>query len=110
MCSSDLGRNPNAIRLALLARHYRDDLMWSNGLLDRAEADLVRLTSALSRTEVAPTGTVVEAMISALANNLDTPSAIQALMKWCDATESGGSGGHSGELSRVIDRYLGLAI
>ena len=104
------GRNPNAIRLALLARHYRDDLMWSNGLLDRAEADLVRLTSALSRTEVAPTGPVVEAMISALANNLDTPSAIQVLMKWCDVTESGGSGGQAGELSRAIDRYLGIAI
>ena len=104
------GRNPNSIRLALINRHYRDDLMWSDDLLDRADANLLRLTSALSRTEVAPTETVVEMLISALANDLDTSSAIQGLMNWCGATESGGTGGQPGELARAIDRYLGIAI
>ena len=77
---------------------------------DRADANLLRLTSALSRTEVAPTETVVEMLISALANDLDTSSAIQGLMNWCGATESGGTGGQPGELARAIDRYLGIAI
>ena len=102
------------IRLALLMHHYRDDHMWSNEELSTASEFLDDLRTALSRTEVAPTDTVITEIIAALANNLDTPRAISVLSGWVTQSLSGSedsvSGGSAGELSRAIDALLGLAL
>ena len=104
------GEDPMAIRLALISEPYASDRMWNNGKLISATSFLNRLRLLLSRPEVAPTDSTITSMITALSGNLDTPSAISAIEKWCDETEAGGVGGSAGELSRAIDLLLGVAI
>ncbi len=103
------GHDAMAIRLALLSHHYRSDHMWIDSDLNQAEVLIDQLRTALSRTEVAATDPVIAEIASALANDLDTPTAIGALRKWLAATNSGETGGHPGELSRAIDTLLGIA-
>ena len=103
------GRDAMAIRLALLSHHYRSDHMWTNSDLVAAEGLLDQMCIALSRMEVAPTDVTINAIISALADDLDTPRAIKALREWLKATNAGQVGGSPGELSRAIDTLLGIA-
>lgn len=104
------GKTPAEIRWALLARHYQEDSDWQNSAFDQAARSLDRLSAALAREEVAPTRPVVAALAIALSTNLDTPRALSAIMKWCDATEAGEVGGVAGEISRALDLYLGIAL
>ena len=104
------GVDPMVIRLALLNSAYGRDRMWTDSVLDEATARMARLQSALSRNEVAPTKECVALIIASLADNLDTVRAIKAIDTWIEATESGLTGGSSGELSRAIDTFLGIAI
>ena len=103
------GRDAMAIRLALLSHHYRSDHMWVESDLVNAEELLVSLRIALSRSEVAPTDAIILDIANALANDLDTPTAISSLRKWLAETDAGKVGGHPGELSRAIDTLLGIA-
>jgi len=104
------GVEPMAIRLALLSAAYGKDRMWTETVLDEAKARMHRLQSALSRNEVAPTQECVALIIASLADNLDTVRAIKAIDAWIEQTESGLTGGSSGELSRAIYTFLGIAI
>ena len=104
------GVDPMVIRLALLSATYGRDRMWSDSVLDEAKDRMNRLQSALSRNEVAPTKECVALIIASLADNLDTVRAIKAIDVWIEQTESGLTGGSSGELSRAIDTFLGIAI
>jgi L-cysteine:1D-myo-inositol 2-amino-2-deoxy-alpha-D-glucopyranoside ligase len=98
------------IRLALLSSPYGRDRMWTDAVLEEATIRMSRLQSALSRNEVAPTKECVALIIASLADNLDTVRAIKAIDTWIEQTESGLTGGSSGELSRAIDTFLGIAI
>ncbi len=104
------GHDPMAIRLALISDHYSSDRMWNDEKLRNATSLLNRLRLALSKPEVAPTQLVIVGLINALAENLDTPSAILTLEEWCESTENGSSGGSAGELARAIDLLLGVSI
>lgn len=104
------GADPIAVRFALMSEQYGQDRMWEDRLLDVATGCIDRLRLLLSRPEVAPTTPVIQEIINHLANNLDTPLAIQAIFNWCDATERGEVGGSAGELARAIDLLLGVAL
>ena len=104
------GADPMAIRLALLSEKYQEDRSWEVAKLVKATQFLVRLRLLLSRPEVAPTDIVIEKIIAALANDLDTPTVFAVLSQWCDESEAGAEGGAPGELSRAIDLLLGIAI
>ncbi len=104
------GVNPAAIRWALMAHTYSSDLMWSNALIEEAVTDIDRLQLNLARMEVAPTDPVIQEVIEALSQNLDTPRAIAAIKTWMDKTESGVTGGVAGELSRALDTLLGITL
>jgi L-cysteine:1D-myo-inositol 2-amino-2-deoxy-alpha-D-glucopyranoside ligase len=104
------GVDPMVIRLALLSAAYGRDRMWTDAVLDDATHRMDRLRSALSRNEVAPTKECIALIIASLADNLDTVRAIKALDAWIEQTESGLTGGSTGELSRAIDTFLGIAI
>jgi L-cysteine:1D-myo-inositol 2-amino-2-deoxy-alpha-D-glucopyranoside ligase len=109
------GHDPMAIRLALLSHHYQDDHIWSEDDLTTATRTLSDLRIALSREEVPETDNVINEILAALSQNLDTPSAIAALNSWVVETLTTDSAkiqtpGHAGELSRAIDALLGIAI
>ena len=97
------------IRLALLSHKYSQDHMWHPSEIEGAQEFFDELRLHLSRMEVAPTDDVITAMITALSNDLDTPSALKVLRDWVRRTSAGEVGGHPGELSRAIDALLGIA-
>lgn len=104
------GIDPRAVRLAVLAHHYRSDWEWTDAVLDDALARVERWQHGLgpgrSQTgEPASAVAVVEAMRSALRNDLDTPSTI-ALVD--DAVRSGVDDPEL--LIRSIDALLGVAL
>lgn len=103
------GIDPMAIRIALLSHHYRADHMWRDQDLSLAQIFLDELRISLSRMEVAPTDVVIQALINAMSDDLNTPEAISILQNWIKETNSGNTGGSAGELSRAIDSILGIA-
>lgn len=104
------GRDPMAIRWALMEEHYSRDRSWSEELLTNAESWVVRLRRALSMMESAPTDPVINEIIAAQSDNLDTPRALAAIRRWIEDSERGSSGGSPGELSRALDALLGIAL
>jgi L-cysteine:1D-myo-inositol 2-amino-2-deoxy-alpha-D-glucopyranoside ligase len=78
------GADPMAIRLALLAHHYRSDWEWTGDDLTRAETRLARWREAVRLPGGPPAdGTVAEARRH-LAADLDAPAAIAAIDRWVD--------------------------
>jgi L-cysteine:1D-myo-inositol 2-amino-2-deoxy-alpha-D-glucopyranoside ligase len=104
------GRDPMAIRWALMKNHYREDRMWTEGLLLAAESELTALRSALSQSEVAPTIDLIRAIIDSLANDLDTNAVLASINSWVGLTQSGATGGDAQSLSEVLDALIGIKI
>ena len=104
------GTDPMAIRWALMESHFSTDRSWSQSLLEEASDWIIRLRRALSMMETAPTDEVIEEIIEAQSENLNTPRSLAAIKKWIQISESGSNGGTPGELSRALDSLLGLAI
>jgi L-cysteine:1D-myo-inositol 2-amino-2-deoxy-alpha-D-glucopyranoside ligase len=102
------GKDPMAIRWALMSDHYRSDRMWSDALLKTAEEQLHQLRIAISAQNCAPTDEVISSLIVALSDDLDTPQVIAILMKWCSDTLAGGEGGSTADLRFALDGLLGL--
>jgi L-cysteine:1D-myo-inositol 2-amino-2-deoxy-alpha-D-glucopyranoside ligase len=104
------GRDPMAIRWALMKDHYRVDRMWTEALLLEAEQEIGTLRAALLLTQIAPTEELIQAVLDSLANDLDTPSALTAIKNWIGQTHSGGSGGDVKKLITALDALLGLKL
>ena len=102
------GVDPVVIRVNLMQDRYRNDRMWSGAGLAQAEEKVLRIRSALSREEVAPTKPLINEIISALSSDLDTPKVFELVDRWCFDTEAGQTGGSSGEIARAFDALLGL--
>jgi L-cysteine:1D-myo-inositol 2-amino-2-deoxy-alpha-D-glucopyranoside ligase len=104
--------DPNAVRLALFAGHYRTDRPWSAELLAEAEARLAkwRLAAAL------PTGPSAVATVARLrdhlSDDLDTPKALAALDAWAAEALSTGGSDHTGPtlFRAVADSLLGVDV
>jgi L-cysteine:1D-myo-inositol 2-amino-2-deoxy-alpha-D-glucopyranoside ligase len=80
------GVDPRALRLALLAEHYRSDREWTPAALEAGVARLEALSAGVAR-ETGPSGPELLTVVRrALADDLDTPAALAAIDSWC-ATE-----------------------
>ena len=91
------GVDPMAIRMALLAHHYRSDWEWTDAVLGDAEARLARWRAALARAEAAvefgAPGTrpassaemVLAGVRARLRDDLDAPGALAVVDRWADA-------------------------
>lgn len=102
------GKDPMAIRWALMSDHYRSDRMWSDSLLKTAEEQLHQLRIAINAQNCAPTDEVISSLIAALSDDLDTPQVIAILKKWSADTLAGGTGGSTDDLQFALDGLLGL--
>lgn len=106
------GIQPGAIRLGLFAGHYADDREWSESVLAAAQQRLTKWTSAaLEPKGVAPQA-VIGDVRKALANNLDTPRALQLLDVWADETLRGLGEvrGAGKEIAKCVDALLGIQL
>ncbi|WP_328857930.1 cysteine--1-D-myo-inosityl 2-amino-2-deoxy-alpha-D-glucopyranoside ligase [Williamsia herbipolensis] len=104
--------DPNAIRVGLLADHYRTDRMWSDDALATAHTRLSSWRDAVSRpTGPDPTDTIARVR-QHLADDLDTPKALAALDAWAaDAVRGLGSSTTAGtEVEHALDTLLGVEL
>ena len=104
------GRDPMAIRWALMKDHYRDDRMWTEELLIAAESDLSALRSALAQTDVASTTELIDLIVDSLSDDLNTQGVITAINSWVARTQSGETAGKSNSLVKVLDALLGIKL
>jgi L-cysteine:1D-myo-inositol 2-amino-2-deoxy-alpha-D-glucopyranoside ligase len=106
------GVEPAAIRLGLLAGHYRADRSWSEAALDEATARLQRWREATSLPAAPDATDVIARVRQYLADDLDTPKALAALDGWSiDALEYGGHDTESpGLVATAIDALLGIKL
>ena len=104
------GADPAAVRLALLAEHYRSDRAWTPDHLPAASARLARWCDAVRRPAGPPAGPVLGEVRAALADDLDTPRALAAVDRW--AGDRGSDGGP--EAPRLVrdltDALLGVPL
>jgi len=98
------------LRHALLSERYSEERMWRGETLMKSEERVANLRSALSRIECAPTDKVIQLVAQSIADDLNTPAALELLDRWASDSLHGQSGGSVGELSRFIDNALGLAL
>ena len=104
------GRDPMAIRWALMKDHYRQDRMWTDELLVTAESELIALRSCLAQTDVAPTSDLIKKIVDALSDDLNTKGVISLLNTWVERTQSGDTGGDAQSLIRALDALLGIKL
>ena len=104
------GRDPMAIRWALMKKHYRTDRMWTEELLIEAENEIGALRKALEQKEVAPTKDLIQNIIEALADDLNTPLVIEMVNAWVDQTNAGGTAGDMQLLINSLDALLGIKL
>lgn len=103
------GHDPMAVRLALLAHHYRGDWEWTDAGLQAAEQRLQRWREAISTgTGPDPQDTVAR-IRECLADDLDSPRALAAADRWADAALTGGGSGDSPRhFAAAVDALLGV--
>lgn len=104
------GVDPMVIRWALMSDHYRSDRMWSDDVLQEAHVAIDQLTAALAQKDCAPTEDLINSMVLALSDDLDTPLIVSQLKSWSSLTLSGAQGGNSDQLRVALDALLGLKI
>jgi len=80
------GVDPMAIRLALLANHYRSDWDWTTELLDWATERLARWREAVRLDAGLYADEVLVQVRAALADDLDAPTALGAIDAWAGAS------------------------
>ncbi|MEW1655459.1 cysteine--1-D-myo-inosityl 2-amino-2-deoxy-alpha-D-glucopyranoside ligase [Streptomyces sp. NPDC093707] len=106
------GVDPAAIRLALLAHHYRSDWEWTEAVLEEAQARLARWRAAVARPDGLPAEALLAEIRTALADDLDAPAALAAVDRWAAAQQADGGTDESapGLVSRAVDALLGVAL
>jgi L-cysteine:1D-myo-inositol 2-amino-2-deoxy-alpha-D-glucopyranoside ligase len=115
------GTDPMAIRLALLAHHYRSDWEWTDEVLAQAQARLDRWRAAVAvavRPAQPAAETVLATVRERLADDLDAPGALDAVDAWADlalgdAALTAGDTAAAGDTALIrdtVDALLGVAL
>lgn len=108
------GVDPMAIRLGLLAHHYRTPWEWSDAVLVEAQERLARWRTALSGNGGPAADATVAELRARLADDLDSPGALAAVDAWADRclgeTPHPVVIGAPGVVSRALDALLGVRL
>jgi L-cysteine:1D-myo-inositol 2-amino-2-deoxy-alpha-D-glucopyranoside ligase len=83
------GHDPMAIRLALLAHHYRSDWAWTPQGLQGAEQRLDLWRRAVAMPAGPDASATLQRMREVLSDDLRTPSALDAVDQWATAAVAG---------------------
>ncbi len=106
------GEDPGAVRLALLADHYRHDRPWTDALLEQARTRLARWRDAAGRDSGPDARATLDAVRASLADDLDTPAALSTIDRW--AAEATSHGGRDRDAPRLVahlaDTLLGVLL
>jgi len=120
------GVEPAAVRLAVLAHHYRSDWSWTAQGLDDAAARLARWRAAVAvggGSDADGSGRAAQEAVladlrSRLADDLDAPGALAVVDAWAatalaapsPAQPSEGTGARAGLVADAVDALLGVAL
>ncbi|MBX6357727.1 MAG: cysteine--1-D-myo-inosityl 2-amino-2-deoxy-alpha-D-glucopyranoside ligase [Micromonosporaceae bacterium] len=106
------GVEPMALRLALLADHYRADRQWTDDLLKIAQQRLGRWREAVSAPAGPPADALLAEVRARIADDLDTPGALAAVDAWADATLAGTATDPAAPAlaASIVDALLGVAL
>ena len=102
------GVEAGALRLALLSGHYRADREWLPTTLHEGQERLAAWRAAISRPAGASGQQLVGELRRALADDLDTPSALALVDRWCAAP--GDDRAAPGLVADAVDALLGVAL
>ncbi len=83
------GVDPMAVRLALLAHHYRADWTWTQQGLEGAQARLALWTAGVHSPAGMDASVLLDRVRGYLAQDLRTPEALDAIDEWCRAAVDG---------------------
>ncbi|MGN9908420.1 cysteine--1-D-myo-inosityl 2-amino-2-deoxy-alpha-D-glucopyranoside ligase [Phytohabitans sp. LJ34] len=108
------GVDPMALRLALVADHYRADRQWTDDLLKIAQQRLTRWRSAAAAGS-GPSGADLLAGVRArVADDLDTPGALALVDEWADRALAGAGSAEDADapalMARTVDALLGVRL
>ena len=103
------GVDPTLIRLALLAHHYRSDWEWTDADLAGAEQRYADWRAVISRASLDQAEQLVDAVRTALADDLDAPTALGAVDAWA-AESDRGDGSGADAIRALLDARLGILI
>jgi L-cysteine:1D-myo-inositol 2-amino-2-deoxy-alpha-D-glucopyranoside ligase len=109
------GADPMAVRLTLLAHHYRSDWDWTGEALVAASRRLARWRCAVAMPAAPPAEPLLAQVRARMADDLDSPGAIAAVDGWVatvlDAEPDSGWVSAAPGLARdTVDALLGVAL
>lgn len=109
------GIDPMAIRLAILAHHYRTPWEWFDQDLEAGVARLERWRSAVSGNGGPSPDDTLAQIREALADDLDAPRALAAVDAWATRALDAGPGepleeGAPGVVARAVNALLGVRL
>ncbi|MET0196152.1 cysteine--1-D-myo-inosityl 2-amino-2-deoxy-alpha-D-glucopyranoside ligase [Rhodococcus sp. RS1C4] len=106
------GVDPAAIRLGLLSGHYRQDRAWTDEVLGRATTRLALWRAAAALESATSADDVIVRLRQHIADDLDTPKALDALDAWASfAVERGGADTSApAAFADAVDALLGVSL
>ena len=107
------GVDPMAIRLTVLAHHYRTPWDWTDQGLADAQRRLATWREALSGNGGPPAEATIARIRECLADDLDAPGALAAVDDWARVSLADGGGaelGAPGLVGRALDALLGIRL
>ncbi|HAF68585.1 MAG TPA: cysteine--tRNA ligase [Acidimicrobiaceae bacterium] len=90
--------DPRAIRLALMAHHYRSDFEWFDEEGPQAQRDLQLLVRSAGEADPVAAGPLIDQVRDALDDDLNTPRVHQLLLEEAQAIEEGAPSASPGGL------------
>jgi L-cysteine:1D-myo-inositol 2-amino-2-deoxy-alpha-D-glucopyranoside ligase len=107
------GEEPAAIRLAILAHHYRSDWSWTEEGFAEAKARLETWRRALSAAPEGSAAALVAEMRTELSNDLNAPGALAAVDRWAANSlkqPEAGSAMDQALVSDAVNSLLGVEL
>jgi L-cysteine:1D-myo-inositol 2-amino-2-deoxy-alpha-D-glucopyranoside ligase len=101
-----------AVRLGLMADHYRADRSWTDDVLKTAQQRLSRWREAAAAAAGPSALDLLAGVRARLADDLDTPGALALVDDWAEATLAGQGADPSAPalMADVVDALLGVRL